>query len=201
MAADRTPSPSSTGRAGRVRPGAPSTECVRPPGAVFIAEPPVGAVRPPGTCPAFFVPGHAADPEPVAVITSDAAHPVRTGSPAQAGGLQTGDRILAVDGNLVPDARVAVAAIRSRQPGPTVVLTLGRGSGRLCLSVRLGTGLPRSVPPLTARISRRRPEWRMRNRRTPSGRAPRAGGHTGLEGWAAVGERGGQARGDRRPRT
>ncbi|MFF7404747.1 PDZ domain-containing protein [Streptomyces murinus] len=72
--------------------------------------------------------------------------------------LRTGDRVLAVDGNLVPDARVAVAAIRSRRPGSTVVLTVGRDSGRLCLSVRLATGLPRSAPPLTARISRRRPK-------------------------------------------
>lgn len=113
---------------------------------MFIAEPPVGAVRPPGTGPAFFVPGHAADPEPVAVTTPGAAHPVRAGSPAQAGGLRAGDRILAVDGNLVPDARVAVAAVRSRRPGSTIVLTVGRGSGRLRLSVRLATGLPRPAP-------------------------------------------------------
>ncbi|MEU7460893.1 PDZ domain-containing protein [Streptomyces griseofuscus] len=75
-----------------------------------------------------------------------AAHPVRTGSPAQAGGLRAGDRMFAVDGNLVPDARVAVAALRSRRPGSTVVLTVGRGNGRLHLSVRPATGLPRSAP-------------------------------------------------------
>ncbi|MEU3530972.1 hypothetical protein [Streptomyces murinus] len=51
-----------------------------------------------------------------------------------------------MDGNLVPDARVAVAAARSRRPGSTIVLTVGRGSGRLRLSVRLATGLPRAAP-------------------------------------------------------
>ncbi|MFG5718315.1 PDZ domain-containing protein [Streptomyces murinus] len=80
------------------------------------------------------------------MTTPGAAHPVRAGSPAQAGGLRAGDRILAVDGNLVPDARVAVAAVRSRRPGSTIVLTVGRGSGRLRLSVRLATGLPRPAP-------------------------------------------------------
>ncbi|MBJ7005569.1 PDZ domain-containing protein [Streptomyces sp. SID4946] len=124
---------------------------------------------------------------------------VRTGSPAQVGGLRAGDRIFAVDGNLVPDARVAIAALRSRRPGSTVVLTVGRGNGRLHLPVR--PTVSRALLPADRVDFASAARGRMRRRRAPTGRAPRAGRHTGLEGWAAVGERGGQARGERRPRT
>ncbi|MEU1658028.1 PDZ domain-containing protein [Streptomyces griseofuscus] len=133
-------------RAARVRPGGPSTECARPPGAVFIAEPPVGAARLRGHVRRVLRAGPCRRSGAGRGDHPGAAHPVRTGSPAQAGGLRAGDRMFAVDGNLVPDARVAVAALRSRRPGSTVVLTVGRGNGRLHLSVRPATGLPRSAP-------------------------------------------------------
>ncbi|RRQ86120.1 hypothetical protein CQW44_14370 [Streptomyces griseofuscus] len=147
MAADRAPSPSGTG------PGGPRSARRAEHGMRASAGRGVHCGTSGGrraasgdVSGAFFVPGHAADPEPPAVTTPGAAHPVRTGSPAQAGGLRAGDRISAVDGNLVPDARVAVAALRSRRPGSTVVLTVGRGNGCLHLSVRPATGLPRSAP-------------------------------------------------------
>ncbi len=74
-------------------------------------------------------------------------------------------------GNLVPDARAAVAAIRSRRPGSTV----GRGNGAsTCPSGR--PPVSRVLLPAESVDFTSAARGRMRNRRTPSGRAHRTAG-------------------------
>ena len=51
---------------------------------------------------------------------------VTAGSPAEKAGLQTGDLITKVDGDLVTDATQLIVTIRSNAPGDTVTLTIDR---------------------------------------------------------------------------
>ena len=61
-----------------------------------------------------------------------------TGSPADKAGLESGDRIVAVDGRRVATDDDLAGLLRARRAGETVVLGVERGSRRLALSVKLG---------------------------------------------------------------
>ncbi|HBP17173.1 MAG TPA: hypothetical protein DEA08_05170 [Planctomycetes bacterium] len=60
------------------------------------------------------------------------------GSPADQAGLESGDRIVAVDGERVATDDDLAGLLRSRRAGEKVVLGVERGSRRLALSVTLG---------------------------------------------------------------
>jgi regulator of sigma E protease len=63
---------------------------------------------------------------------------VEAGGPAQQAGLQVGDEVLAVNGNVVADFEALRHAIRSR-PGESAQFTLRRGGEQLSLRVAIGT--------------------------------------------------------------
>jgi putative serine protease PepD len=63
---------------------------------------------------------------------------VAAGSPAEQAGLQPGDVILAIDGTAVGDSSELIVAIRSRQPGDTVRLTVRRDDSEREVVVTLG---------------------------------------------------------------
>jgi putative serine protease PepD len=63
---------------------------------------------------------------------------VTPGGAADLGGVQPGDRIVAVDGEPVETYEEFVVLIRSQRPGDQVVLTVTRGKARLTLEVTLG---------------------------------------------------------------
>jgi putative serine protease PepD len=64
---------------------------------------------------------------------------VEPGSPADAAGLQKGDRITAVDGAPVQDQVALAARVRSHQPGDSVTVTFQRDGQEQTITVTLGT--------------------------------------------------------------
>ena len=60
------------------------------------------------------------------------------GGVAQKAGLAVGDRILSIDGNVVNTQADVTAAIREKQAGDTVELTIGRGGSQMTISAVLG---------------------------------------------------------------
>jgi putative serine protease PepD len=71
-------------------------------------------------------------------VTSDQI--LRTGRaryPAEDAGLREGDRVIAVDGEPVPDGIALIVAIRNHLPGETIELTFVRNGSRRSLEVRL----------------------------------------------------------------
>ena len=59
--------------------------------------------------------------------------------PAAEVGLRGGDRIVAIDGRPVLGSDELIVAIRARQPGDTVELTIDRGGVEDTLEVTLGS--------------------------------------------------------------
>ncbi|HEX7188973.1 MAG TPA: PDZ domain-containing protein, partial [Actinomycetes bacterium] len=68
----------------------------------------------------------------------DGTPPIVPDGPAEAAGLEPGDVILAIDGEPVDDSSELIVAIRSRQPGETVRLTVQRGGEERDYTVTLG---------------------------------------------------------------
>jgi putative serine protease PepD len=64
---------------------------------------------------------------------------VRSGSPAAAAGLKTGDVIVAIDGTHVSSGDAAAGAIDARSPGDKITLTVQRNGGRSSVGATLGT--------------------------------------------------------------
>lgn len=64
---------------------------------------------------------------------------VRSGSPAEAAGLRSGDVIVAVDGKSIASADALTSAIAALQPGDKATLRVQRGGSTLTLTVTLGT--------------------------------------------------------------
>jgi S1-C subfamily serine protease len=64
---------------------------------------------------------------------------VQEGSPAADAGLQAGDVVTAIDDRPVTSSTELTAAVRSRQPGDTVTLTVRRGGGTESVDVTLGS--------------------------------------------------------------
>jgi putative serine protease PepD len=64
---------------------------------------------------------------------------VNAGSPAQKGGLRTGDVVTQVAGERVSDGIALIVAIRAHQPGDTVRFTVHRGGSQLSLRIKLGS--------------------------------------------------------------
>jgi S1-C subfamily serine protease len=62
---------------------------------------------------------------------------VVSGSPADKGGLQSGDRVVAIDGHAVQTPTDAVARIRSAQPGDTLTITVARSGHNTDIEVTL----------------------------------------------------------------
>jgi putative serine protease PepD len=60
-------------------------------------------------------------------------------SPAEQAGLETGDIVTAIDGNVVDDQIALIVAIRSHRPGETVELTIARDDDELTIEVTLGS--------------------------------------------------------------
>jgi putative serine protease PepD len=69
---------------------------------------------------------------------ADGTPPIVPDGPAEQAGLQPGDVILAIDGTAVGDSSELIVAIRSRQPGDTVRLTVRRGGDEREVTVTLG---------------------------------------------------------------
>ena len=74
------------------------------------------------------------DPNEGAVIAS-----VVPGGPADEIGLQSGDRVVAIDGTPVRGADELIVAIRTRQPGDTVELTIIRNGDEETVAATLGS--------------------------------------------------------------
>ncbi len=64
---------------------------------------------------------------------------VQPDSPAEAGGLEPGDVVTAVDGRSISSADELVAAVAALDPGDVVTLTVGRAGGTRDVDVTLGT--------------------------------------------------------------
>ncbi len=62
---------------------------------------------------------------------------VTDGSPAQSAGLQEGDVITKVDGNLVSDSTGLIVAIRANAPGEEIELTVLRNGATLTVPLTL----------------------------------------------------------------
>ena len=60
------------------------------------------------------------------------------GGPADGVGLRAGDRVVAIDDNPVLTSDELIVAIRSRQPGDTVELTIERNGTEETVEVTLG---------------------------------------------------------------
>jgi putative serine protease PepD len=69
---------------------------------------------------------------------ADGTPPIVPDGPAEQAGLQPGDVILAIDGTAVGDSSELIVAIRSRQPGDTVRLTVRRDDSERQVVVTLG---------------------------------------------------------------
>jgi S1-C subfamily serine protease len=63
---------------------------------------------------------------------------VRPGSPAEQGGLKTGDVIVELDGVAVTDLYTYSNALYSHQPGQKIAIVVLRGSERIRTEVTLG---------------------------------------------------------------
>jgi len=63
---------------------------------------------------------------------------VRSGSPAEQGGLKGGDTIIGFDGIRVDNIYDYTFALRSRKPGQSVRVNITRGAERMELLVTLG---------------------------------------------------------------
>lgn len=63
---------------------------------------------------------------------------VRPGSPAEAAGIQPGDRVVAFEGEPIKDLYAYTYALREHKPGDTVTLTVLRGDKKLDLKATLG---------------------------------------------------------------
>jgi putative serine protease PepD len=74
----------------------------------------------------------------ISTSTSGGHPPLVPGGPAEKAGLQPGDIIVALDGKLVAGSSELIVAIRSKQPGDTVTLTVRRGGSRHDVRVTLG---------------------------------------------------------------
>ena len=75
------------------------------------------------------------------IATTPAANgtpPIVPGGPAEAAGLEPGDLIVAIDGKAVTDSSELIVAIRSRQPGDEVRLTVRRDGDEREYTVTLG---------------------------------------------------------------
>jgi putative serine protease PepD len=75
------------------------------------------------------------------IATTPAANgtpPIVPGGPAEEAGLQPGDLIVAIDGEPVTDSSELIVAIRSRQPGDDVRLTVRRDGDEREYTVTLG---------------------------------------------------------------
>jgi putative serine protease PepD len=70
--------------------------------------------------------------------TGDGTPPIVPGGPADEAGLEPGDVILAIDGEPVEGSSELIVAIRSRQPGDTVTLTVRRDGIERDYKVTLG---------------------------------------------------------------
>jgi putative serine protease PepD len=68
----------------------------------------------------------------------DGTPPIVPGGPAEEAGLQPGDLIVAIDGESVADSSELIVAIRSRQPGDQVRLTVRRDGDERDYTVTLG---------------------------------------------------------------
>lgn len=66
------------------------------------------------------------------------ANDVAGKSPAQQAGLQSGDVIVAVDGQSISDSNDLASAVAPLAPGKQVTLTIARGSSQLSIKVTLG---------------------------------------------------------------
>jgi putative serine protease PepD len=69
---------------------------------------------------------------------ADGTPPIVPDGPAEQAGLQPGDVIVAIDGTAVGDSSELIVAIRSRQPGDTVRLTVSRDGSEREVTVTLG---------------------------------------------------------------
>jgi putative serine protease PepD len=70
--------------------------------------------------------------------TANGTPPIVPGGPAEAAGLQAGDLIVAIDGKPVADSSELIVAIRSKQPGDEVRLTVRRDGDDRDYTVTLG---------------------------------------------------------------
>ena len=61
------------------------------------------------------------------------------GAPAQAAGLQPGDKIVAIDDKKISSSEDVSAAVTTRKPGEQAKVTVERGGARRTLTVNLGT--------------------------------------------------------------
>src|SRR3954451_20920125 len=61
------------------------------------------------------------------------------GAPAQAAGLQPGDKIVAIDDKKISSSEDVSAAVTTRKPGEQAKVTVERGGSRRTLTVNLGT--------------------------------------------------------------
>ena len=62
---------------------------------------------------------------------------VTSGSPADAAGLQEGDVITKVDGNLISDSTALIVSIRANAPGDEIELTVLRNGDTLAVALTL----------------------------------------------------------------
>jgi S1-C subfamily serine protease len=79
-----------------------------------------------------------ADPTGSSAAGGALVQQVEPEGPAAAAGLQQGDVVLAIDGDPVGSASDLVAAVRSRQPGSDVTLTVDRQGQELTIDATLG---------------------------------------------------------------
>ena len=70
---------------------------------------------------------------------ADGTPPIVPDGPAERAGLQPGDVIVAIDGKAVGDSSELIVAIRSREPGDTVRLTVRSGGDEREVTVTLGS--------------------------------------------------------------